>query len=208
MTAHRTRIKICGITSVDLAQAAVEAGADAIGVVFAKKSPRCVDVDTAYEIVECLPPFVTAMGLFQLDRADDSVLEEWCGEWVQLHGREDEALVAQVAETHRVIRGFRFSPEAIACWERCEAVHSLLIDGSAGGQGASFDHGELAAMRDRIIKPIILAGGLTAENVGEAIRAVRPYAVDVSSGVEQERGVKDPKLVERFCAAVREADAD
>jgi phosphoribosylanthranilate isomerase len=208
MKKHRTRIKICGITSVELAVTAVEAGADAIGLVFAKKSPRCIDIDTALEIAESLPPFVTPIGLFQLDRADDPALAEWWGEWVQLHGKEDETLVEQVAESHRVIRGFRFSQSEVARWERCEYVHTLLIDGSPGGGGETFDHAALASMRDEIIKPIILAGGLTAQNVGDAIREVRPFAVDVSSGVERERGVKDAKLIEEYCAAVRDADAD
>lgn len=207
MNQHRTRIKICGITSIELALVAVEAGADAIGLVFAKKSPRCIDIDAALEISEALPPFITPIGLFQLERADDPVLSEWWGEWVQLHGEEDETLVEQVAESHRVIRGFRFSPDGLARWERCEHVHSLLIDGTAGGGGEMFDHAELATMRREIFKPVILAGGLTPETVGKAIHAVRPHAVDVSSGVERERGVKDAGLIAHFCAAVREADA-
>lgn len=207
MTNPRTRIKICGIMSVELAMAAVDAGADAIGLVFAKKSPRCIDIDTAMEIAEALPPFVMPVGLFQLERANDPVLAEWWGEWVQLHGTEDEAIAKEVAETHRVIRGFRFSKSEVSRWERCEHVNTLLIDGSAGGGGEMFDHAELAALRREITRPIILAGGLTAENVAGAIRAVQPYAVDVSSGVERERGVKDVTLIAQFCAAVRAADA-
>jgi len=203
----RTRIKICGITSADIAMAAVEAGADAVGLVFAKQSPRYIDIDTAMEIAECLPPFVTPVGLFQLDRAGDPALSEWWGEWVQLHVGEDESLIMQVAESHRVMRGFRFSPDAVARWQRCDGVSALVVDGTSGGGGEAFDHAALAAIRETVSKPIVLAGGLTAENVSDAIRAVRPHAVDVSSGVERDRGMKDPKLIEQFCAAVREADA-
>jgi len=204
---HRTRIKICGITSPELAHVAVASGADAVGLVFAPGSPRHVEFETAVEIVEVLPPFVTAVGLFQLTSRLNEDLEDWWEEWCQLHGEENEDLVDEVADTHRVIRGFRFSRDAVERWNACEAVDALLIDGGAGGTGESFDHAELAAMRNEITKPIILAGGLTPNNVAEAIRNVRPFAVDVSSGVESERGVKSPDLIRAFCAAVREADA-
>ncbi len=204
---QRTRIKICGITSPELAEVAVASGADAVGLVFAPGSPRHVEFETAVEIVEVLPPFVTAVGLFQLTSRLNEDLEDWWEEWCQLHGEESEDLVDEVADTHRVIRGFRFSREAVERWNACAAVDALLIDGGAGGAGESFDHTELAAMRPRITKPIILAGGLTPSNVADAIRTVRPFAVDVSSGVESERGEKDPALIRAFCAAVREADS-
>ncbi len=202
----RTRIKICGVTSADIAEAAVEAGADAIGLVFAKNSPRRIDMDDAIEIADAVAPFITVIGLFQLTRADDPLLDEWWGEWVQLHGNEDEALVEQVAQTHKVVRGFRFDEEQVRRWNACPYVESLLIDGTSGGGGAGFDHAALAALKHELDKPIILAGGLNAENVGNAIRAVRPFAVDVSSGVESGPGVKDPDLIRAFCNAVREAD--
>lgn len=204
----RTRIKICGITDVQSAEAAVEAGADAIGLVFAKGSPRRIDFDTAIEITDVLPPFVTAVGVFQLANAADAELDEWWGEWVQLHGSEDEALVEKIAESHKVIRGFRFSKESIMQWNRCSCIEAMLIDGSAGGGGETFDHAQLARLTGRLDVPIILAGGLTPENVGDAIRTVRPFAVDVSSSVEKEPGVKDPNRIRAFCKAVRQADAE
>jgi phosphoribosylanthranilate isomerase len=207
---HRTRIKICGITSVSAARVAVESGADAIGLVFAEDSPRRIDATLAEEIRAALTPFVDAVGVFRSRTIeDDAVLLRWRGEWCQVHGDADEQTLAKLAEGGRaVIRGFRFDRDAVDRWERCAAVKVLLIDGSAGGEGRSFDHNALAGMRDRIRKPIILAGGLTPGNVGEAIRSLRPYAVDVSSGVESSPGVKDPELVRAFCEAVRRADED
>ncbi|HRP62877.1 MAG TPA: phosphoribosylanthranilate isomerase [Phycisphaerales bacterium] len=205
---QRTRIKICGIMTVDAALAAIDAGADAVGLVFAPNSPRRIDLDDAIEIVDALPPFVTPVGLFQLGKnASNADLDEWWCEWCQLHGDEDEKTVAKVAESHRIIRGFPFNAAQIKRWNDCDEVAALLIDGSKGGGGTSFDHAGLARMTPEIDKPIILAGGLTPENVGDAIRAVRPFAVDVSSGVESSRGVKDAALIHKFCAAVRAADA-
>lgn len=204
---HRTRIKICGITSIEAARAAAEAGADAIGLVFAEGSPRRIDPDLAQKIAAALPPFIDAIGVFRPSGIEeDRVLREWRG-WRQIHGNVNEEDLRKLGNGHcRIIRGFQFDREAVERWERCTAVDVMLIDGSAGGGGTSFDHGELAGMRDRIRKPIILAGGLSLENVGEAIRTVRPFAVDVSSGVESSPGVKDPGLVHRFCDAVRRAD--
>jgi phosphoribosylanthranilate isomerase len=210
---RRTRIKICGITSWPAARAAVDAGADAIGLVFARKSPRFIDFESAHDIADRLPPFVTPIGVFQLaprggrDGTGISELERWRGQWVQLHGEEDEAIVAGADMTHRVIRGFPFDAGQVSRWDACRSVEALLIDGAAAGSGQPFDHAALAAIMPRLAKPVILAGGLTPENVGEAVRTLRPFGVDVSSGVESEPGVKDPGLIERFCAAVREADA-
>ena len=117
-----------------------------------------------------------------------------------------QELLARVAEQRHVVRGFEFTPEAVREWDRCDAVRALLVDGSAGGAGESFDHGALAAMQAEISKPVIVAGGLTPDNVAAAVRNVRPFGVDVSSGVESAPGEKDPSLMEAFCAAVREAD--
>jgi phosphoribosylanthranilate isomerase len=203
----RTRIKVCGITSVEQALAAAEAGADAIGLMFAPKSPRRIDIETAIEIIEVLPPFVTPVGVFQLRTGNEPELAEWWEEWCQLHGGEDESLIEHVAEEHRIIRGFHFDAAHVRRWEHCTDIEALLIDGSAGGKGEAFDHTALASMMDEITRPVILAGGLTPQNVGEAIRAVRPYGVDVSSGVESSPGVKEPDLIRHFCDAVREADA-
>ena len=126
---------------------------------------------------------------------------------MQLHGNEEEHQLRRVAQTKRIVKGFRFDPDQVRRWDDCEFVDALLVDGSPGGRGETFRHEELAEVLPHLRKPIILAGGLTPGNVGDAILAVRPFAVDVSSGVESARGVKEPKLIGEFCEAVREADA-
>ncbi len=203
---NKTRIKICGITSMAMAEVAVEAGADAIGLVFIDDSPRAVLPGAAYRIAASLPPFVSAVGVF-CDPPDPE-LKAWPGRWVQLHGNETEHQLRRVAQTKRTVKGFRFDPDQVWRWDRCDHADALLIDGSAGGRGSAFHHSDLAELMPRTHKPVILAGGLTPQNVGEAIRIVRPFGVDVSSGVEKSRGVKDPKLIRRFCEAVRKADAE
>lgn len=201
---HRTRIKICGITSIDMAQAAVQAGADAIGLVFVKGSPRYVLPHAAQTIARSLPPLMNAVGVFL--NPSDPDLANWRGQWVQMHGQEEEWQLARVANNRRIIKGLRFERSQVYRWEKCPHVSALLIDGSAGGQGEAFNHQELAEMMPSIATPVILAGGLSPETVGDAIRIVRPFGVDVSSGVESSKGVKDASLIREFCAAVREAD--
>ena len=207
----RTRIKICGVRDLDTALAAAEAGADAVGFMFVKSSARYVDPEDAAGIMLSLPPMVSTVGVFMntpLEEFED--VEEVCPTiYTQLHGQEDETLVKECGPG--VIKGLRFLPESTAeelkRWNAVDEVDAILVDGSAGGEGQTFDWKALKAMLKGIEKKIILAGGLTVENVGEAIRAVRPWAVDVSSGVERARGEKDAKLIEKFCAAVRAADA-
>lgn len=195
-----TFIKICGITSIDMAQVAVEAGADAIGLVFAESSPRCIPMETALEIAARLPANVTPVALFQDASIDE--INAWSHEWVQLHGHEDEDDAQRLGDKS-VIKGFRFDPVQVRRWNQCQAVDVLIIDGSEGGMGESFQHDRLIDMMPEIDKPIVLAGGLAPDNVAAAIRAVRPFGVDVSSGVESSRGVKDPELIRTFCAAVQ-----
>jgi phosphoribosylanthranilate isomerase len=226
---RRTRIKICGVRDWATARTAVLAGADAIGLVLADGSPRSLDRDAALGLAAGLPPFVQDIAVFR----DQPVPEvaTWPGACVQIHGDEDEEYLDALSrvtfdhedhlvERHRsqrpavhleaigrtIIRGFAFSREAIRRWNACPFVHVLLVDGPAAGSGREFDHDALAALRDEIDKPLILAGGLTSDNVAAAIEIVRPFAVDVSSGVESKPGVKDVKLIEAFCAAVRTAD--
>ena len=201
----RTRIKICGIKTELMALVAANAGADAIGLVFVPSSPRHVLPGTASRIARVLPPMVGSIGVFM--NPSDPDLQNWPGRWVQLHGREEEPQIARIAQHRRVIKGLKFNAEQVLRWNRCPHVTALLIDGSEGGGGESFHHEELAEMMPQLNTPVILAGGLTPENVGDAIRAVRPWGVDVSSGVERERGEKDAGLIRAFCAAVREADA-
>lgn len=206
----RTRIKICGIRDEDAAIAAIEAGADALGFIFVRSSVRFIDPADAWSIASALPPFVSSVGVFMNTSVDHFCdVEEICPTTLaQLHGNEDEATVKQCGPG--VIRGVRFDAETIdadlARWDAIDEVDAILIDGSAGGEGTTLDWQRLAQALAPISKRIILAGGLTPANVGDAIRTVRPYAVDVSSGVEKERGVKDPALIEAFCDAVRDAD--
>jgi len=207
----RTRVKVCGITSEDAAAAAVEAGADVLGFVFVKGTPRYIDPDRAFAIMGALPPMVGTVGVLRNATLDEFIeIEQTCPtDWSQLHGTESESLVRDCGP--RIIRGIRFRAdtlgEDLARWAAIDEVDALLVDGSAGGEGAVFDWSALAAPVRELSKPVIVAGGLTPENVGEAIRACRPFAVDVSSGVEREPGVKDPAKVRAFCRAVREADA-
>lgn len=212
----RTRVKICGVRTPDDALAAVDAGADAVGLVFHADSPRAIEPADAWAILAALPPLVSSVGLFV-----DATLDEFCEveevcptDYSQLHGSEGVELVRQCGP--RVIKAVRFDPATIrqelTLWDDVEEVDAILVDGSAGGRGVAFDWSALAdAVRGpgtpTVRKPLILAGGLTPANVGAAIRAVRPFAVDVSSGVERERGVKDHGLIRTFCAAVRQADA-
>lgn len=205
-----TRIKICGIRDADSARAAFDAGADAIGFMFVKSSARYIEPEAAWEIVGTLPPFASTVGVFANPTLDIFCdIEEACPTTLaQFHGSEDVPIVRQCGPG--LIKGLRFEEATIAHdlkkWGEIDEVDAVLIDGSAGGQGETFDWAKLAPLVRDYPKRILLAGGLTPENVAEAIRIVRPYAVDVSSGVERERGVKDAGLIERFCRAVRKAD--
>ena len=197
----RTRVKICGITRVEDALAAAEAGADAIGLVFVETSPRCVSAERARAITAALPPFITVVGLF-VD-APAARVREVLGQvpldLLQFHGRESPEDCQQYGYPY--IRAVRMAPGADLSAEarRYAQAAGLLLDAYdpqlAGGTGATFDWARVP--RD-LNKPVILAGGLTPENVGRAIQAVRPYAVDVSSGVEQSKGIKDAAKIAAF----------
>jgi len=210
---RRTRVKICGIRDEASALAAVESGADALGFVFVSTSARAIASEEAYGIACYLPPFVTKVGLF-VDPKPERLFE--MGEVfpfdvVQLHGKEPEARVRACREVGApIIKAIRFDAATIGDelerWSGVGEIDALMVDGSSGGEGTAFDWEALASAKERCAHPLIVAGGLTPENVSEAIRIVQPYAVDVSSGVERERGVKDASLIAEFCAAVREAD--
>ncbi|MCB9838978.1 MAG: phosphoribosylanthranilate isomerase [Phycisphaeraceae bacterium] len=207
----RTRIKICGIRDEATAHAALAAGADTLGFVFHKASPRFIEPDEAWAIIQTLPPMHTTVGLTVGASVEAySRIERQCPtDFGQLHGDEPEEVVRACGP--RVIKAVRFDRATIAAqlrrWGAVDEVDAVLVDGSAGGMGEAFDWSALAGACGECAKPIILAGGLNAANVGEAIRVVRPWAVDVSSGVERERGVKDAGMIREFCAAVRAADA-
>jgi len=207
----RTRIKICGVKDIDTAFAAVEAGADAIGFIFVRSSPRYIEPDAAAEIMAALPPFISTVGVFMNMAVEGfSDIEESCPTtYTQLHGDENAELIEACAP---VIKGVRFTPSSIAAdlarFEADDNVESILIDGPSPGEGIAFQWSDLDPHMATVSKPMFLAGGLTPENVVDAIAELRPYAVDVSSGVERERGIKDHDLIRQFCDAVRRADAE
>lgn len=208
----RTRIKICGITTEDAMQAAANNGADAIGFVFAKKSPRFIEPADAWELAGKAPPMLTTVGLYVNPSLDEfAEFEQQCPTMLtQLHGTEPDRVVKELGP--ELIKAVKFEPKNIANqlrhYDGIEEVSAILVDGSDGGEGIAFDWSLLAEAMQGIVTPIILAGGLDADNVGEAIRAVRPFAVDVSSGVESERGVKDLNKIRDFCKAVQKADSE
>ena len=200
------RSKICGITRVEDALLAAEAGADAIGLVFYAKSPRAVDVRQARAIVAALPPFVTTVGLFvNASRCEiNEILDAVPLDLLQFHGDE---CAADCAGYHRpYVKALRVQPGddvRARCAEFPQAAGILLdtfVPGVPGGTGQAFDWSLVPADPGC---PIILAGGLDSENVAAAIRQVRPWAVDVSGGVEAGKGVKDAAKVRAFVAAVR-----
>jgi len=201
------KVKICGITGLDDALHACACGADALGFVFYKKSPRCVDPAVAATIIRQLPPFVTTVGLFV--NADPEQVEEvadFCGlDVIQLHG--DEGPDDCDFTPRRTVKALRVKDAASLARHGDYEVAALLLDawvkGSYGGTGHSFNW-ELAATVARQ-RPVILAGGLTPENVAAAVRFVQPYAVDVSSGVEAAPGRKDPAKVAAFIRAAKTA---
>ncbi len=210
-----TRIKICGMTSVADALAACEAGADALGLNFYSRSARVVSVKVAAEICERIPAGVQVFGVFvnasvtEIDR----LMEEMRLDALQLHGDEEPALVAQLARMAPVFKALRvgahFSAATLGQYPEAEGFLFDAADvapGQYGGTGRLADWGvaQQAARGHRII----LAGGLNAENVGAAISQVRPYGVDVASGVEAEPGAKDHERVREFIREARRADQE
>jgi len=202
-----TKVKICGITSLDDALMAVEAGADALGFVFFEKSPRYLSPEVAARIIESIPPMVQVVGLFvnaELDfvnRTADS-----CGlDIVQLHGDESPAYCRLVRR--RVMKAFRVrGPESLVSLADYR-VAAYLLDAYSpnayGGTGESFDWDCAAAAKEQ--GAIVLAGGLNPGNIALAVAKVAPYAVDVSSGVESSPGCKDPEKVRRFIQEAKKA---
>lgn len=202
------RSKICGITRVDDALTAAKAGADAIGLVFYAKSPRAVDVRQAREIVAALPPFVTTVGLFvNASRCEiNEILDAVPLDMLQFHGDETPA---QCEGFHRpwfkalrVGNGEDIEAQVARYANASGILLDTFVSGVPGGTGERFDWSLIPAA---LAKPLILAGGLTAENVQQAIAQVRPYAVDVSGGVEASKGVKDASKVMAFVGRVRAA---
>jgi phosphoribosylanthranilate isomerase len=202
------KIKICGITRVDDARAAVDAGVDMVGLMFCETSPRHVTLAQAAEIASHLPPHILRVGVF-VDSEEEFVLAaaRQCGlGLLQFHGKEDAAFCTQFGLMS--MKAFRIRDEASLDQLSNYTTDAFLLDsyvpGKAGGTGERFNW-SLAVRAKQWRRPIFLAGGLTAQNVAEAVRMVEPFAVDVSSGVESAPGVKDPVKMRDFIQAVRHA---
>jgi phosphoribosylanthranilate isomerase len=217
---HRTRIKICGLTREEDVAAAVSAGADAVGFVFYPKSPRYVTPQRAAELIATLPPFVTATGLFVNADAEEvaATVRTAPVSLLQFHGDETAAQCAEAAEAARraYMRVFRVKPdtggEELLEYEQQSRNSSKLFSGllldtfvdAYGGAGKVFDW---SLIPKDLAHRAVLSGGLSVHNATGAVARVRPYAVDVSSGVEAAKGIKDARLIAEFIAAVRAADA-
>jgi phosphoribosylanthranilate isomerase len=212
---HRTRIKICGLTREADVAAALAAGADALGFVLWPKSPRAVSVARAVELAARLPPFVTPVLLFvnptpaELQVATAALPQAL----LQFHGDETPAQCRNGGGTGRpYLRAARMAPgfDLLDFAQQFSDAQGLLLDAHVdgyGGAGKVFDWSLLDNLLHDVRLPVVLSGGLNAANVIDGVKRVRPWAVDVSSGVEVAKGVKDAGLLHRFCQAVREADA-
>jgi phosphoribosylanthranilate isomerase len=204
------RSKVCGITRLEDALLAIAAGADALGFVFYPQSPRAVTIAQAQAIIASLPPFVTTVGLFvNANRGElNKLLEQLPLDLLQFHGDETPADCAGYQRPY--IKALRVKPDDDIAQLAAPYVQAsgILLDtyvqGVPGGTGAAFDW---SLVPRNLSKPIILAGGLTAQNVVAAIEQVQPYAVDVSGGVEASKGIKDGAKVEAFLRVVRGVSA-
>lgn len=202
----RIRTKICGITRVEDALVAAQAGVDAIGLVFYEKSPRAVSVKQAQKILAALPPFVSTVGLFvNASRAEiNRVLDVLPLDMLQFHGDESPADCAGFARPY--FRALRMQPgvDIAQLAAQYTTAQGILLDawvpGLHGGTGERFDWSQIP---DNLAKPLILAGGLNAHNVTQAMQQTQPWAVDVSGGVEADKGIKDADKVRKFLYAVQ-----
>lgn len=203
----KTRIKICGFTRKEDLAAAIDAGADAIGLVFYPSSPRFVDLARAAELARIVPPFVTIVGLFV--NADAATIRATLAavpiHLLQFHGEEDEDFCRQFDRPY--VKAARVKPgiDLVQYADRFRSAQAILLDAFVegyGGGGKVFDWTLIPA---EFGMPLILSGGLDASNVTDAIARVRPAAVDVSSGVESAKGIKDAAKIREFVAAVRSA---
>jgi len=205
----RTRIKICGLTREADVLEAVEAGSDAIGLVFYERSPRHVTLARAAELAKLLPPFVTPVGLF-VNASKEQVAEAVAAIphlLLQFHGDETPEQCRHSGRPY--LRAARMTADfdLLNCAHQFHDAAGLLLDAHVegyGGGGKVFDWSLIPA---NVHSPVVLSGGLHAQNVLTGVLQVRPWAVDVSSGVEAGKGLKDAQLMRQFCAAVREADA-
>ncbi len=206
----RTRVKICGITRPDDAQDAVAVGADALGLVFYPSSPRHVEIEQAREIARVVPAFVSLVGLF-VDPEPEFV-EDVCKavplDLLQFHGDETNAFCRGFGR--RFMKALRVKPgldliSAVSAYpDACGILLDTYVAGTPGGTGETFDW---RLIPSDFARPLILAGGLTPDNVAQAISQCRPYAVDVSGGVEASKGIKDGSKLQNFLREVRRGDS-
>ena len=201
----KTRIKFCGLTRQQDVQRAVALGVDALGFVFVQNSARNIDIDTAMDLVSEVPPFIIKVGLFMNeDIADvEDVIKHVKLNLLQFHGDEDKEFCAQFKMPYIKAVPMASTLSVSDFCGRYSSATGFILDshaqGQMGGSGGKFAWNEIPK---NLIKPIILAGGLTVDNVAKAVRVVRPYAVDVSSGIETSKGIKDPAKMEQFIKEV------
>jgi phosphoribosylanthranilate isomerase len=204
-----TAVKICGVTRTEDALAAAHHGAHAIGLVFYRPSPRYIEPDAAAAIVRALPPYITAVGLF-VDAPHEelrTVARRAGVQLLQLHGAESAAYCARVELPYMKAVQVRPGVDLLQYAREYDGAKALLLDAYHadlhGGTGATFDW---SLIPKSLPLPVVLSGGLNPQNVGEAIRCVRPWAVDVSSGVEASKGIKDAAKIAAFISGVRHED--
>jgi phosphoribosylanthranilate isomerase len=203
------RVKICGITRIEDLNAACSAGADALGFVFHAPSPRNLNIEQAAGLVKALPPFVQSVGLF-VDAESDfvkAVLKAVPLDMLQFHGDESPEFCGQFGRPYIKAIRVREGVDLVKYTAEYDDARGLLLDayvpGMPGGTGERFDWSLIPA---GLSKPLVLSGGLTPDNVAEAVRQVKPWAVDVSSGVEQAKGIKDAARVAAFIQGAKHAD--
>ncbi|HMV05725.1 MAG TPA: phosphoribosylanthranilate isomerase [Accumulibacter sp.] len=204
----KTRIKICGLTRASDLQEAVDAGADALGLVFYPPSPRYVDLATAASLASRVPPLVTIVGLFV--NADPAQVRATLAavpiHLLQMHGDEDEAYCRQFDRPYVKAARVRAGMDLLQYAAGFPSAQALLLDAFVEGYGGGGKVFDWSLVPPTLGKPLILSGGLDAGNVGDAVRRLKPAAVDVSSGVEADQGIKDAKKIRAFVKAVRAAD--
>ncbi|HEY8027268.1 MAG TPA: phosphoribosylanthranilate isomerase [Burkholderiaceae bacterium] len=217
---HRTRTKICGLTRIEDLQAAVAAGADAVGFVFYPPSPRYVAPEAAARLLAALPPFVTSVGLFVNASAAEVAATVAVApvSLLQFHGDEtvEQCVEAAKAVNRPFIRAIRVKPGMVSRdLLECELAHraagnlfaGLLLDAFVDGYGGGGKVFDWSLIPEELAPRVVLSGGLSEQNVTEAVVGLRPYAVDVSSGVEAAKGIKDAARIQALIAGVRAADA-
>jgi phosphoribosylanthranilate isomerase len=202
---------MCGVCSPEDARLVGTAGADAVGMILYAKSPRLIDAEHARAVAAAVPPLASRVGVFVDGRTPfiAQCARSYRLDFIQLHGNETPDHVRALPD-FRIIKAVRLSQLKDWASLRLENLEMLLIDAGAGGSGEPHD---LDALRQALLDhppalPFVIAGGLTPDNVGEVVRRFRPWGVDVSSGIESSKAVKDPDKIRQFVAAVREADRE